>query len=66
MKFVRCPQCHRIKFFDKYKKTLWVKLCKDEEFCLDVIPISHCLTVLVDKFEEISEYCDECDLIEKN
>ena len=66
MKFVRCPHCRRIKFLDEHDKPFWVKLSPGEECVLEIIPASFHLEILVDKFEEYPEYCDDCDLVEKN
>ena len=66
MTFVSCPHCHRIKFYGKEKKVIWVKLCTCEEDALDIIAKSEPLLLMVGGMEELEETCDECILIELN
>jgi hypothetical protein len=66
MTFVQCPNCGRIKFYDKNKNPIWIKLLPEEENVLDQIVVSDLLILIVCGYEELQEECDECCLIEQN
>ena len=66
MRFVICPHCKRVKFLDKEKSPIWVKLLPEESVVFDLIVASDYLLLIIGGYEEIHESCEECCLTELN
>jgi len=61
MKFVRCPDCRRVKFIVvATNEVIWVKLNSREELALDIAFESRPLLVILGGLTESFEKCCEC------